>query len=73
MPKITSVDYKDIPNQARQMRNHGKDLNMEITKAYRNHVWRSNEILRVLEGQSYFLPPWWNQNINLVIKYYNYL
>ncbi len=34
MAKIQNVDYEAIPNQAKQMRQYGKELNNEITTAY---------------------------------------
>jgi len=36
MAKITSVDYEAMPNQAKQMRNYGKDLNTQVTTAYQS-------------------------------------
>lgn len=36
MPVIQNVNYKEIPGQAKQMRNLGKYLNAEITKAYKS-------------------------------------
>lgn len=35
MANITKVDYEAIPRQAMSMRNHGKELNKELTEAYR--------------------------------------
>jgi len=34
MAKIQSVDYMAMPQQAREMRIHGKDINTQITAAY---------------------------------------
>lgn len=36
MAKIVSVDYEAIPRQAMEMRNHGKDLNNELSTAYKS-------------------------------------
>ena len=36
MAKIQNVDYEAIPGQARQMRSYGKELNAEITTAYKS-------------------------------------
>lgn len=36
MAKIMNVDYEAIPNQAKQMRAYGKQLNSEMTKAYKS-------------------------------------
>lgn len=36
MAKIQNVDYVAIPNQAKQMRQYGKELNTEITTAYKS-------------------------------------
>ncbi len=36
MAKIQNVDYEAIPNQAKQMRQYGKELNNEITTAYKS-------------------------------------
>lgn len=36
MAKIQNVDYEAIPKQAKQMRAYGKELNTEITAAYKS-------------------------------------
>lgn len=36
MAKIQTVDYAAIPDQAKQMRNYGKELNDEMTNAYKS-------------------------------------
>ena len=36
MAKIMNVDYEAMPNQAKQMRSEGKQLNSEMTKAYKS-------------------------------------
>lgn len=36
MAKIQNVDYEAIPKQAKQMRQYGKELNTEITTAYKS-------------------------------------
>lgn len=36
MAKIQNVDYAAIPSQAKQMRSYGKDLNTQMTNAYKS-------------------------------------
>lgn len=36
MAKIQTVDYAAIPSQAKQMRSYGKDLNTQMTNAYKS-------------------------------------
>ena len=36
MAKIQNVDYEAMPRNAKQMRNLGKQLNTEVTNAYKS-------------------------------------
>lgn len=57
MALIENVDYKAIPGQANEMRNYGKDLNSEITKAYAT-------IARMHES-------WYGKRYNELVKAFN--
>lgn len=37
MAKIMNVDYEAMPNQAKQMRAQGKELNNELVGAYKKY------------------------------------
>lgn len=71
MAKIQSVDYEAIPAQAREMRDYGKQLNSEMTKAYSSvtdmhNSWygiRYNELV----GDFNNLIPRINQMLELVV------
>ena len=71
MAKIMNVDYEAMPNQAKQMRAQGKELNNELVGAYKkisdmHNCWygkRYNELV------TYFneLVPQLNQFLNVIV------
>ncbi len=57
MAKIQNVDYVAIPNQAKQMRQYGKDLNNELTSAYKSVADMHTS--------------WYGQRYNALVKEFN--
>lgn len=57
MAKIQTVDYEKIPNQAKQMRTYGKDLNTQMTNAYKS----------IADMHSY----WYGKRYNELVKKFN--
>lgn len=57
MAKIMNVDYMEIPTQAKQMRNYGKELNTEITNAYNSIANMHNS--------------WYGQRYNALVVEFN--
>lgn len=72
MAVIKNVDYEAIPAQAREMRGYGKDLNVEMTKAYAkvaemHESWygdRYNELVKAFNN----MIPSLNNMLTLVVK-----
>lgn len=57
MAKIMNVDYEAMPNQAKQMRAYGKELNSELTTAYKSIADMHNS--------------WYGKRYNSLIKEFN--
>ena len=71
MAKIQNVDYEAMPGQAREMRGYGKQLNTEMTKAYKSvadmhNAWygkRYNELVKAFNN----IIPQINEMLALVV------
>ena len=71
MAKIQNVDYEAIPGHARTMRSYGKDLNREVTSAYKSvedmhNSWygkRYNELIKQFNN----MIPQVNEMLQLVV------